>query len=214
MNCFLDFDGTLIDVSDKYYKVYHTFINIHHGLALDKETYWNLKRKNTSNDNLCSLSNISPEFGVKLKAYTAEVIETEEFLSEDNMIDGVANYLKYLRIEMGAQLILITMRKNKTNLYSQLERLEIGSDFDKIILPALTDASNTDLPKHHAIASLKLNHTQSFIAGDSGMDIKAGKALEIQTFAVLSGIRNYEVLQKYNPDFIVNTLPEISKILN
>ena len=54
---------------------------------------------------------------------------------------------------------------------------------------------------------------KSAIIGDTEMDILVGKNLEILSIAVLSGIRNKEKLDAYKPDYIIEDISYLSKIL-
>jgi len=44
MILYFDFDGTLVDVKDKYYDIYKAFVSEHEGVTLAKEEFWNLKK--------------------------------------------------------------------------------------------------------------------------------------------------------------------------
>lgn len=53
-----------------------------------------------------------------------------------------------------------------------------------------------------------------WVIGDTPYEIIAGKKLGLKTIAVTWGDKNREVLQIYNPDFIVDEPKEILKIVN
>jgi len=50
--------------------------------------------------------------------------------------------------------------------------------------------------------------------GDSVVDVKAGKAAGTKTVAVLSGLYSREELLDNNPDFIINDISELPRIIN
>jgi phosphoglycolate phosphatase len=51
------------------------------------------------------------------------------------------------------------------------------------------------------------------IVGDSTVDVKAGKAAGSKTVAVLSGLYSREELAQANPDFIIEKITELPRII-
>jgi phosphoglycolate phosphatase len=47
---------------------------------------------------------------------------------------------------------------------------------------------------------------EDWILGDTGKDILTGKALQINTAAVLTGFLNETKLKSYNPDIIIDSV--------
>jgi len=89
-----------------------------------------------------------------------------------------------------------------------LKKFNIAEYFDPIVT-----AIDTCKPKPSPEALLKcvnsmnLNVKDCIIVGDSVNDIKAGRAANMKTVSVLSGIYSLQELVKEKPDFII---PNIS----
>jgi phosphoglycolate phosphatase-like HAD superfamily hydrolase len=49
--------------------------------------------------------------------------------------------------------------------------------------------------------------------GDSYVDIRAGKAAGMATIGVLTGLDDYETLQRENPSWIFKSVKEISELI-
>ncbi len=54
---------------------------------------------------------------------------------------------------------------------------------------------------------------ETIMVGDTELDIQCGKNANAKTCAVSYGYRNVEDLKKYNPNFIINNLFEITEII-
>jgi phosphoglycolate phosphatase-like HAD superfamily hydrolase len=59
---------------------------------------------------------------------------------------------------------------------------------------------------------MNLNKEECLIVGDSVNDIRAGKAADITTIAVLSGIYSYDELSNENPDLIIQSIFSLTAI--
>ena len=106
-------------------------------------------------------------------------------------------------------LSLVTMRfVPKQSLINELKKFNIAEYFDPIVT-----AIDTCKPKPSPEALLKCVNSMNLavedcvIVGDSVNDIKAGRAANMKTVSVLSGIYSLQELVKEKPDFII---PNIS----
>lgn len=64
-----------------------------------------------------------------------------------------------------------------------------------------------------ALEKIGIDTKEAMIIGDSGADIEAGKKSGIKTIAVASGFTPREILRQYHPDFLVDDISEVLKIL-
>lgn len=170
MNIYIDLDGTIIDISERY----------EHLKILDSQ-----ERLNN--------------------------IESLEYLRYDKLIDGILDIL--LELKKNHRLVLVTLRKNKENLYIELDILGLVEIFDIILTPNLGYREKTfkrDLIKGDSLFDVN----NSVIVGDTEVDIKTGKCLGIKTVAVLSGLRTKEILLKENPDYIIDDINDLPNILS
>jgi HAD superfamily hydrolase (TIGR01509 family) len=117
------------------------------------------------------------------------------------------------KLSRKAVLALITMRYvSKNKVMAELENFGIAKYFRHIIT-----ALDTHYPKPSPEALIKcakqlgVQTCECLVVGDSVADIRAGKAAEAKTVAVLSGIFSRRELEREKPDLIlenVNQLPD------
>lgn len=126
---------------------------------------------------------------------------------ETKLISNVSKTLNSLSKKMS--LALITMRSTpKKSLIKELEKFNIAKYFDTIVT-----ALDTCKPKPSPEALLKcvnamnLDVSDCIIVGDSVTDMRAGRAANVKTVAVLSGIFSLQELAKEKPNLI---LPNIT----
>jgi phosphoglycolate phosphatase len=85
---------------------------------------------------------------------------------------------------------------------------------------AIVMGSNQQFPKKpepdsidHIVKTLECTKRKTIIIGDTKNDIIAGQAAGIYTCAVSYGFRNKERLQKYNSDFMIDSIDELLHII-
>jgi phosphoglycolate phosphatase-like HAD superfamily hydrolase len=201
--CFLDLDGTLIDVSEKYYRTYCDLMKQYHFKPLPKQLYWELKRNKVSERDILALS------GAEIDNYPALrklMIEQEYYQKFDELFSFTLDFLKSISLQCES-LILVTLRHNRESLLKQLKALKTSGFFTDILS---ADPDSNTIKHQIKIDLIRSKHNDSnnaIIIGDSDADIKCGKELGIQTIGVLSGMTNLHQMQSINPDII---LPDLS----
>ncbi|MFW9852115.1 MAG: HAD family hydrolase [Candidatus Thorarchaeota archaeon] len=130
--------------------------------------------------------------------------------------EGVSDILKNLR-KMGFRLALVTSASRRTikNLKKQFP--DLYNKFDCVVT-----RNDVKLTKpfpdqiHIALKKLQIKKEKAVIIGDFASDIKAGKNAGVRTVAVLSEYpqENKKILEKTNPDFIVDTISEIPEMVS
>ena len=215
MNIFLDFDGTLVDISNKYWWVYSEFFRLHGGREPDRENLWQAKRDGASDASLLEAARLDPRLAPDLKSHIQRHVETDAALELDRVFPGTESLLDELRALHA--LVLISARKNPQNLVNQIRRLGLDKYFAEIL--TASDESSR-FPDGHTAKSILLTRsrwlppgTQALIAGDAAMDIYTGKALGIKTCAVLSGIRSRSFLERLQPDHILDSVHQLPGIV-
>jgi phosphoglycolate phosphatase len=213
MMIFFDLDGTLIDVSQKYYAVYVAFVRNSNGVPLPLDAYWEIKRGNASPEDILAASRINDQAPRALDEFVKANIEREEYLRLDRLFsftDFVLHKLSFEHI-----CILISKRRNKILFEKQTEWLNIKKYFKSVIAAgnmSENGAVTSGTEKSDAMKALEIT-LPACIIGDSGMDILTGKSLGITTCAVTTGIRNREILQSCDPDFIIDKLADILDVV-
>ncbi len=133
--------------------------------------------------------------------------------SKTRPMPNIATTLEELTLK--AKLAVITMRFMPGQaILKELRQF----DLDKYFAHVLT-ALDTQKPKPSpealikAVAAMDIQMCECVIAGDSTVDVMAGKAAGSRTIAVLSGLYSREELQAADPDFIINQIAELPQII-
>jgi len=210
MNIYIDLDGTILDVSERYYRLYYDVVTSFGGKPLPKEKYWALKRRKIPEEKILKLSNVDNISACIKKRL--EKIESTTYLKYDLPLPSSLATLILLKNKLN-RLILVTLRSSKENLYKQLKSLRILHLFDRILT---TNANkNQWLIKSELIkADSYFDKSSSVIVGDTEVDILAGKILGIKTVAVLTGIRSKDILLANKPDYIINSIKDLPNLIH
>jgi predicted dehydrogenase/phosphoglycolate phosphatase-like HAD superfamily hydrolase len=209
----VDFDGPVLDVSEKYYRVYADFADRKGRPTLDRKRFWDLKRRGASGTRI--LGETGPARrgdALEMDCFMREVIETEEYLALDTLQDGVAIALSRLR-ESGWTLVLLTLRRRTAGVLWQLERLGLASAFDRILVregnrgrvdekrDLVREAFSSELADHDALV------------GDTELDIAVARALGVRAIAVTNGLREASLLAAANPDALLQGLDAVADLV-
>jgi len=210
-----DFDGTLVDVKDKYYHVYCDFLKKHKAKPMGLDKFWDLKRSACDSDKILSSSGMDTGYSNEFLAHTIDKIENPENLKKDKLIKGALTVL--FELKKNHQLYLVSARRNKENLISQLKENKIFECFEKIITPrrffkTVNNFENT--PKSEVLTEMGLNNAVNLIVGDSGMDMLTSKKINALSCAVNTGIRSTEILKSYQPDFMIDSISDFLPIVD
>lgn len=208
---FFDLDGPILDVSEKYFRVYQHVLEKFNKNSIDKKLFWELKRNREPVDNILDLTNAKTHF-MDYKKERNRLIETEEFISYDILQPDCQKILGQLSQKY--RLILVTLRGSRLMLEKELTKLDLLSYFESIL------SSGQHLNPRWKI---KFNLIQDYFKGDIPLnahfigdtetDILAGKNLNCITVAVDSGIRNQEHLKRVAPDHHVKDIRDLTTIL-
>lgn len=201
MNIVFDLDGTLIDSRIRLHTLFQQ-------LAPDSKLsfwdYWTRKRSKVSNEWILAHElGFTPDAIARFVAEWMDLIEAPEFLEKDVCIPGLKDTLTSLREH--ASLYVCTARQHHERAVAQLESLGLASFFGAILVTA-QQHSKYHLIKRHIPEIC----SHDWIVGDTGRDVEAGKALGINTCAVLSGFQNRNTLQEYSPNLILESASELT----
>jgi len=206
---YFDLDGTILDIRCRLYSIYIDIVNELGGEALSEEVYWQAKREQLPEEVIANKSNI--ENVQKYLRLRKESLELPKYLKYDELIPQASESLSELK--KNSQMVLVTLRKSKENLYQQLRRFKIEPLFDKVLIGG--DGEEQWRFKAKIISSDSHFEPQdSIIVGDTETDIHAGKFLNIGTIAVLSGIRSKNKLVLSQPDYIIKDISQLKNVLN
>ncbi|MCA1904756.1 MAG: haloacid dehalogenase [Cyanobacteria bacterium M5B4] len=220
---FTDFDGPLIDVSERYYQVYifclyQVRLPQQPIVAMSKAEFWSAKRAQIPE------WKIGWESGLTLPGQTEEFAElrrltvhSESYFKYDRLHDFAIGALERLQAH-SFDLAVMTMRRQK-ELFPVLEQFNLKRFFAPDRIFCLSNdycktGDTRDKPKlmEKAIATLPIAD-QQWIVGDTEADIIAGKRYRVTTIGILSGIRNEYQLALHHPSAIKNNLAEVVDLL-
>lgn len=199
MNIIFDLDGTLIDSSERMYRLFCELIP---QSRLSKEQYWALKRDKVNHKML--LERYFPE--VEYEDFNGKwmpLIEEERFLLMDKKFDDTIEVLT--KLSNKADLFLLTARQSKEELLKEIARLGLAGFFKEIMV---TEGKllKEELLKKSCERFPELKNKQNFFVSDMGKDIQLGNTYGYQTVAITHGFMNEDRLKEYNPAYVINEL--------
>ena len=210
-NIFIDFDGTLVDIAPRHYRVYKECVEKMGGTPLDQKKYWELKRDNISWNELLSMSGLEVNNRDDyLKLFIDRIESLEELYRDELFVDSLST-LKKLSSN-GNKLYLLSLRRNSDALNKQIEKLGIGRFFEKILSGHSDTKEGTLLKKADIIKQTIDNPEDSIIVGDTEADVAAAQQLNATSIALLSGIRSKEFLKSMEPDYLVDGIGDVANI--
>ncbi len=208
---FFDLDGPILDVSEKYYRVYADLMAEKGFDYLDKNKYWNRKREKVPEIDTLSLSQAQDyysEYNVK----RLKRIEADEYMKYDELQPGALKALEVLG--SGYKLVLVTMRSSKTQLIKQLRSFGICEKFDEILCTGQQSPHQRWRAKYQIILDHwpQVNFETSYFIGDTETDIFAAKELGCTSIAVLNGLSDSDHIHLTQPDFILEGTNDLFSI--
>jgi len=212
-----DFDGPIVNVSIRYYTVYNLcvdrvarpgqFIN-----RLSYDAFWACKRARVPEWKIGMQTGLDEPQARAFAKMRGLTVHSDRFLHHDRPIPGAIEALERIR-GAGFDLVLMTMRRTR-ELNEALDRCNLGHFFapdrryclsnDRV---KIGDTKDKPILMERALRELPPAE-QTWMVGDTEADIIAAQTGRIPSIGVLSGIRNREQLEAYQPDFILDNLSE------
>ncbi|ELR96561.1 HAD family hydrolase [Gloeocapsa sp. PCC 73106] len=217
-----DFDGPIMDVSERYYQVYQFCLarvkNPNQEVKeLSKADFWTLKRARVPETEIGTISGLDLEQARHFAQLRRQTVHTMPYLSYDRIQPGAREILTKIR-EMDIDLVVMTMRRTR-ELAEAFERYQLHSFFAADRLYCLNDdyIKSNDVADKSLLMAKALNElpqvADTWMVGDTEADIVAAKTHGLKVIGVLSGIRDREQLLKYQPDHILSNLGEAVELI-
>lgn len=212
-----DFDGPIIDVSERYYHVYQFCLEQAKSpeqkvKRLNKAEFWKLKRARVPEKQIGIISGLDE---VQAKAFAQlrwQTVHTLPYFKYDTLAPGAVTALELMQ-QAGVDLAVMTMRRVRQLDYA-FNRYNLGRFFPKNRCYCLSndqvktiDVDDKPLLMERAIAELPPAE-DTWLVGDTEADIITAKRHNVKVMAVLCGIRDRHQLELYQPDLIVQDLSE------
>ncbi len=212
-----DFDGPIMDVSPRYYYVYQYCLEqIKHPnqkiSPLSKAEFWQLKRSRVPERKIGLLSGLNETQAEDFARLRKDTVHSLPYLVHDTVISGAIAALEEVQ-KLGIDLVVMTMRKQK-ELNAAFDKYDLARFFPperRYCLPndyvKTADVKDKPLLMARALKELP-TATDVWMVGDTEADIVAAKTHKIKMVGVLSGIRDRNQLECYEPDFITDNLQQ------
>jgi phosphoglycolate phosphatase len=227
INVFCDFDGPIVDVSERYYMTYQLGLEqtreFYQTEAVDigthilsKEQFWHMKQERVADREIAMRSGLHGEQIDYFLAQVTEIVNQPFLLNKDRMQPGI-NWALALLHSQKIKLVLVTLRE-------QEQVMQILSNYGLLRLFTGVYGSNNLQSAYENSAEAKtalLSHAiadhyhsgSAWMIGDTEADMIAGNRLGINTIAVTCGIRSKSYLKRFNPTYIKSDLLSASHYL-
>lgn len=222
MRLITDFDGPIMDVSERYYQVYQFCLAQTRRpeqpvRQLSKAEFWQCKRECVPERTIGACSGLDEEQAKAFARLRRQTVHSLPYLVYDRPVPGAVEALERLQ-GAGVDLVVLTMRRS-TELEIALNRHDLGRFFPPNRRYCLSqdyakssDTNDKTQLLERALAELPPD-SDVWAIGDTKADIIAAKTHGIRAIGVLSGIRDRDRLSQHQPDLIVNHLGEVVEIL-
>jgi phosphoglycolate phosphatase-like HAD superfamily hydrolase len=217
-----DFDGPIMDVSERYYQVYllclaQTKEAEQEIQTLSKAEFWTLKRSKTPEVSIGIQSGLTAEQASEFSQRRKELVHQLAYLKFDRIMPTALAALQQIQ-QQGIDLVVMTMRRDReldyafsqaplTPFFPANRRYNLSNDYiktkDELDKPLLMARAIQELPPAD----------QTWMIGDTEADIAAAHSQQIPIIGVLSGIRDEPTLAKFQPDSIVANLPAAVSVI-
>jgi phosphoglycolate phosphatase len=224
---FCDFDGPVVDVSDRYYSTYQLALadtqlfdrefsqprqSAHTQHILTKSQFWQMKQNRTPDREIAQRSGLTDETIDFFLSRVVDIVNQPNLLEQDQIQPGASRALNLLRAE-GAKLILVTLRDRDeaTGILEQhgLRHLFTdiyGTDDSKAAYQNYAQLKTILLERAIHDHSTQVDRQNAWMIGDTEADILAGQAMGIATIGLTCGIRSRQQLSQLQPTLIETDL--------
>ncbi|AFY48453.1 putative phosphatase [Nostoc sp. PCC 7524] len=210
-----DFDGPIMDVSERYYRVYQFCLEeIRYPdqavQQLSKAEFWQMKRSRVPEKQIALNSGLNEQQAQEFAQLRRKTVHTEPYFAYDSLIPGAVEALLKIQ-QAGVDLAVMTMRRVRELDYA-FQKYDLVQFFPENRCYCLSndyvktrDIEDKPLLMTKALAELPAA-ADTWMVGDTEADIAAAKKHDIKVIAVESGIRDRTQLELYHPDLIVPNL--------
>ncbi|MHC5676390.1 HAD family hydrolase [Nostoc sp.] len=210
-----DFDGPIIDVSERYYHVYQFCLEKTRRpnqlvQELPKGEFWQLKRSRVPEKQIALNSGLDETQAQEFAQLRRQTVHTEAYFNYDILAPGAVDALLKIQ-QAGIDLAVMTMRRVRELDYA-FKKYDLGRFFPENRCYCLSNdyIKTRDIEDKPLLMARALKElppaTDTWMVGDTEADITAAKNYGIKVMAVESGIRDRIQLELYHPDLIIKDL--------
>lgn len=221
---FCDFDGPIIDVSERYYCTYRLGLDRVEAVCqaegvpsaiepLSKAAFWEMKRSRIPDPEIASQSGLRRDQIELFLQQVSHIVNQPTLLHKDQLQPGVRWALGLLHAQ-GARLVLVTLRCPE-QVRQTLDRFQLTGIFSQVYGAQDQNAAYRNYADHktallqQAVADHQTTQGRSphaWMIGDTEADILAGQALGVPTMALTCGIRCQSYLNRFEPSRVHSDL--------
>ena len=231
---FCDFDGPVVDVSERYYQTYRKgllWIEENAKTAqgrslsirpLSKDCFWEMKQNRVADIEIAIRSGLPEDLFESYMQQVQRIVNHPSLLSWDRLQPTALAALEQLN-QQKLRVVIVTLRHPR-----QVEAFLEANSLTHLVAETYgaqdvnaAYANRTELKKvllSNAIAQQTaqgyITH-QSWMVGDTEADILAGQSLGLDTAALCCGVRSEDYLKKLNPSRVCKCLMSaVSELAN
>jgi phosphoglycolate phosphatase len=130
-NLVIDLDGPILDGRQRHYWCYKEILESFGARALSIDEYWAQKRERVHASDILAASGAAARYEDFHRTWSAQ-IELPEALGRDRVQAGARETLS-LWHNRRLRIVVATLRRNKRNLYDQLDALGLSSFFNDVV---------------------------------------------------------------------------------
>lgn len=222
---FCDFDGPIVDVSERYYRTYRLGLstlqashqkNYAEALPLQilsKNQFWWMKRNRVADTDIAIRSGVPLALVEFFLQQVQRIVNHPHLLQWDALQPGADRAICQLK-RMGIRLVLVTLRHPR-QVQIFLQAHDLSQHIDEIFGASDINAAHLNRAEQKVALlerAIAAQHNQgyqttpTFMIGDTEADIIAGQRAGIATVAVTDGIRSHDYLERYQPTSIESNL--------
>ncbi|KYC37778.1 haloacid dehalogenase [Scytonema hofmannii PCC 7110] len=207
-----DFDGPIIDVSERYYRVYEYCLQKirrpgQQVRELSKAEFWQMKRSRVPEKQIGVISGLDEAQAQEFSQLRKQTVHTQPYFEYDTLAHGAVETLSKVQ-SAGIDLVVMTMRRERELDYA-FKKYDLGRFFPETRCYCLSndyiktrDTDDKPLLMARAIRELP-PAINTWMVGDTEADIISAKKQGIKVIAVECGIRDRAQQELYHPDLIV-----------
>lgn len=203
MLVFFDFDGTLSDMSERWWRLHVDAIKKYGGQPVTKKEYFNQKR-NAVSERIIVQKHLEESNIQKYIEQRIKWIEKNTYLDYDHLIPNASVILKAWSKK--GDLILFTKRNSKQNFLRQVKKYDIKKYFSRLLITSGLEKEEV-LKKEYTPAQLK----NAYLITDSLEETKMAKKLGMKVLTIAYGTRSQEYFQKNGISDMILTPKELKK---
>jgi phosphoglycolate phosphatase-like HAD superfamily hydrolase len=186
MTIYIDLDGTILDISERYINLFSKITGLSHNNGIE---FWECKKKGMSTKDILSNYGFSLNQQGDFKNAWFKLVEKDNYLIFDKVFPDVQNLLELTY--RSENIVICTARQNKDFVFKQLKNLKILNFFAGVLVTEKT-LTKEFLIRNYRIVENSNSYDLDWFIGDTFEDMETGFDLGINTCAVLTGLTPIE----------------------